>query len=70
MGEHKGKLAKEILGKDTNKKWSDLWYIWKPSGYEKTLAQMTEEERENRKKIDSIDSMQEFVKWYQEKENK
>lgn len=67
MGEHKGKLAKEILGQDTNKKWSDLWYIYKPNGYEKTLAQMTEEEREGREKIDSIDSMQEFVNWYQDR---
>ena len=69
MGEHKGKLSREILGADTNKKWSDLWYIYKPNGYEKTLAQMTEEERENREKIDSVDSMQEFVNWYQKTKN-
>lgn len=67
MGEHKGKLTKQILGNDTDKKWSDLWYIYKPNGYEKTLAQMTEYERENREKIDSVDSMQEFVNWYQSK---
>ena len=38
MGEHKGRLAKEILGNDTNEKWSDLWYIFKPKGFDKTLA--------------------------------
>ena len=54
------------LGNDTDKKWSDLWYIYQPYGYNKTLAQMTDEERANRKKYESIDSMREFSKWYKE----
>ena len=68
MGEHPGKLSNEILGNDTDKKWSDLWYIFKPQGYEKTLAQMTDEEREdrykNREKNKSVSAMEEFAKWY------
>lgn len=64
MGEHEGTLSREILGIDTSKKWSDLWYIFIPAGYTKTLAQMTEDERENRIKYKSIDSMREFYKWY------
>lgn len=66
MGKHEGTLANEILGEDTDKKWSDLWYIYKPFGYDKTLAQMTEEERRNRIMYDSVDSMVEFAKWYRE----
>ena len=66
MGEHKGKIAKEILGNDTNEKWSDLWYIYIPSGYEKTLAQMTKEERATRKKYESKDAMKIFANWYLE----
>lgn len=66
MGKHEGTLSDEILGEDTEKKWSDLWYIYKPYGYDKTLAQMTEEERKNRIKYDSVDSMVEFAKWYRE----
>ena len=66
MGKHEGKLAEKILGNDTDKKWSDLWYIFKPYGYDKTLAQMTDEERANRIKYESIDSMKEFAKWYKE----
>ena len=66
MGEHKGRLAKEILGNDTNEKWSDLWYIYIPSGYEKTLAQMTKEERATRKKYESKDAMKIFANWYLE----
>lgn len=69
MGKHEGTLSKEILGNDTDKKWSDLWYIFKPYGYSKTFAQMTDEERANRIKYQSIDSMQEFAKWYRNKLN-
>ena len=76
MGNDEGKLAKEILGQDTKKKWSDLWYIYIPYNSEKTLAQMTDEEREERnkqketgeKRSESVDSMREFAKWYKEKQ--
>ncbi len=73
MGKHEGTLSKEIIGIDTEKRWSDLWYIFIPKGYKKTLAQMTDEERELRNiekenneelKKYSISAMDEFVKWY------
>ena len=51
MGKHEGTLSKKVLGNDSAKKWSDLWYVFKPLGYEKTLAEMTDEERRNRKKV-------------------
>lgn len=58
-------MSYKIQGLDREKKWSDLWYIFKPKGFEKTLAQMDSEERENRRKTDgSIQVMQEFAKWY------
>ena len=66
-GKHEGKLSNQILGNYTDKKWSDLWYIFIPSGYEKTLAQMTDDERTSRIKYESIDAMSEFAKWYKEK---
>ena len=66
MGKHEGELANKVLGNDTDKKWPDLWYIYKPYGYDKTLAQMTDEERANRKKYQSVDAMNEFAKWYKE----
>jgi len=67
MGEHEGTIAKQIVGNDTEKKWSDLWYIYIPYGYDKTLAQMTDEERKTRVKYESVDSMEEFAKWYRKK---
>lgn len=42
-------------------------YIFIPYGYDKTLAEMTEDERKNRKKYKSIDAMSEFAKWYKER---
>ena len=66
IGKHEGTLSEKVLGNNTNKKWSDLWYIFKPYGYNLTLAQMTDEERANRKRYKSIDSMREFSKWYKE----
>ena len=65
-GSHEGVLAEKILGKDSSEKWSDLWYIYKPAGYDKTLAEMTESERNNRKKYKSVSSMEVFAKWYKE----
>ena len=64
-GRHKGTLAKEILGDYTDKKWSDLWYVFIPEGFTKTLAQMTDIERENRNAEHVEDSsFSKFAKWY------
>ena len=65
-----GNLSKTIEGLDREEKWSDLWYIFKPNGFDKTLAEMDSVERENRTKIDgSVQAMQEFAKWYQKQNN-
>ena len=61
-----GNLSNEILGLNREEKWSDLWYIFKPEGFDKTLAEMDSEERDNRRKVDgSVQAMQEFAKWYE-----
>ena len=69
MGKHEGTLSKEVLGTDSNKKWSDLWYLFIPSGSTKTLSQMTDDERANRVRVNSVEAMSEFAKWYKEKNN-
>lgn len=62
-----GNLSNRIQGIDREEKWSDLWYVFKPKGFDKTLAQMDSYERENRRKIDgSVQAMQEFAKWYED----
>lgn len=68
-GNHPGNLSTQKQGLDRKEKWSDLWYIFKPQGFEKTLAEMNTEERENRRKIDgSYEALQKFAQWYENQE--
>ena len=58
-----GILSNNIQGQDREEKWSDLWYIFKPNGFDKTLAEMDSFERENRRKTDGSESnLREFYK--------
>ena len=67
MGNIHGNLSNAIMGIEREEKWSDLWYVFKPKGYEKTLAEMDENEMEERiKSGESLQAMQEFAKWYEE----
>lgn len=68
-GMSKGTLAPEIRGLDSDKKWSDLWYVFIPENYTKTLAQMTDEERTNRQD-GHTSAIKEFVNFIKEKERK
>ena len=64
-GAHPGTLADRIQGRDRAEKWSDLWYIFKPLHFDKTLAEMDESEREGRRSIDgSMEALQVFANWY------
>lgn len=69
-GELKGTLSNYIHTDNNGCRWSDLWYIFIPQGFDKTLSEMTKEELDNRKYIDkSTSAMEEFAKWYMEKDN-
>ncbi len=60
-----GSLSTEIRGNDAEQKWSDLWFIFIPQAFNKTLAEMNEEERCERRKNDgSSSALEEFAKWY------
>lgn len=68
-GNHPGNLSTQKQGLDRKEKWSDLWYVFKPKGFEKTLAEMNAEERENRRKVDgSYEALQKFAQWYENQE--
>ena len=69
-GELKGSLSNSIHVDNNGCRWSDLWYIFKPYGFNKTLSEMSLEELDNRTLIDkSTSAMEEFANWYQNKEN-
>lgn len=64
-GTSSGHLSTCIKGKDRAEKWSDLWYIFEPNNFEKTLAEMNEKERQDRRAIDgSSSALIEFANWY------
>ena len=67
-GKHEGTLSEEILGNDSDKKWSDLWFIFKPSGYDITMAQMTYDEIVNN--LHSNSSLEIFDEWYKKRNKK
>lgn len=70
VSHHEGTLSFEMLGIDSDKKWSDLWYIFIPNGFSKTLAQMTDEERATRDKVtNEVNSMKLFADWYIKEKN-
>lgn len=69
-GESNGTLSKSIHIDNNGCRWSDLWYVFIPQGFNKTLSEMTREELETRKYVDkSTSAMEEFAKWFQNKEN-
>lgn len=64
-GIDKGVITKEKRGEKNKLMRSDLWYVFKPIGYDKTLAEMTDEEREERKGK-HISAKDQFIEWYKE----
>lgn len=64
FGISSGTLSYESRGYENKKAKSDLWYVFVPNNCIKTLAEMTDEERNNR--VDGRTSAtDEFIKWFQ-----
>lgn len=62
-GLSEGSLSNNIKEVDSDKKWSELWYVFIPKNETKTLSEMTYLERENRKD-NHTSAINEFVHWY------
>lgn len=63
-----GILSTEKRGIDNIKKWSDLWYVFIPNNCDKTLAEMTDLERENRPD-GHTNALGDFSDWYLKNNN-
>lgn len=61
-GISKGTLATSIRGIDRKNKWSDLWYVFIPGNHTHTLAEMDDEERNNRND-NHTSALNEFADW-------
>lgn len=63
FGVSEGVLAQEKRGSDIRQAKSNLWYVFIPNNCDKSLAEMTDYERENR--LDGHTSATiEFINWY------
>lgn len=62
-GKSEGNISYEIKGENSEKSLSNLWYIFVPKNHNKTLAEMTDEERENRQD-NHTSATEEFINWY------
>jgi XTP/dITP diphosphohydrolase len=65
-GTSEGTLAHEKKGSQQAKAKSDLWYIFVPRNHNKTLAEMSDDERNNRCD-ERTSAIRGFIEWYKEK---
>ncbi|MFD1739737.1 non-canonical purine NTP pyrophosphatase [Bacillus salitolerans] len=59
-----GSISIEIRGHENEKKWSDLWYIFIPEHFDKTLAEFREEDFSTYNRVKQDSCMTQFGKWY------
>ncbi|OXM83695.1 non-canonical purine NTP pyrophosphatase [Paenibacillus rigui] len=59
-----GRISNEIRGNDNEKKWSDLWFIFMPEQFNKTLAEFSTEDFDQYNKIKEDSCMLKFGEWY------
>lgn len=64
-----GTLSTEIRGGNSNKQWSQLWSVFIPDNNTKTMAEMTDEERQNRND-NYVNPFLEFSDWFSKSEVK
>lgn len=63
FGKSKGNLSYEKKGHANKKAKSNLWYVFIPENYTKTLAEMTDEEIKERSN-NHISATKKFAEWY------
>ena len=62
-GMSSGTLSESKRGKSLKRAKSNLWYVFIPNNCDKTLAEMTDDERKNRND-GHTSATEEFAKWY------
>lgn len=59
-----GAIAESIRGKENENKWSNLWYIFIPETFNKTLAEFSEEDFIRYDNLKEDTCMKKFGTWY------
>jgi len=62
-----GSVALREVNINSPKAWSELWKIFIPAGYQKTLAEMSEDELCLYQKKQSQSSLGDFASWYRDR---
>lgn len=60
-----GTLSSSIRGKHSHKKWSDLWYIFIPQCFDKTLAEFSEDDFAKHQTLKEDSAIKKFAQWYE-----
>ena len=68
-GKDKGTITYEKRGHENKEMRSSLWYVFQPTGSVKTLAEMTDKERLNRRD-GHISAKEQFITWYKNEYNR
>jgi XTP/dITP diphosphohydrolase len=59
-----GVLSNETRGTDNENKWSDLWYIFVPMQFTKTLAEFSETDFDKYNELKEDSALKKFGEWY------
>ncbi|MDX8344615.1 non-canonical purine NTP pyrophosphatase [Rossellomorea sp. YZS02] len=59
-----GVIAEKIRGSDNENSWSDLWYIFIPRHFRKTMAEFDEEDFLEYTRVKEKSGMKKFGEWY------
>lgn len=60
-----GIIAEEYRGEHTDKKWSELWHIFIPSGFKKTLAEFNDDDFEKYQSMKEDSAIKKFAMWFE-----
>jgi XTP/dITP diphosphohydrolase len=62
-----GVISQEIRGSKNENRWSDLWYLFIPQHFHKTLAEFDEKDFMEYYRVKEDSGMKKFGKWYHRK---
>lgn len=59
-----GVISQEIRGSENESRWSDLWYLFIPQKFNKTLAEFDESDFKEYNRVKEDSGMKKFGEWY------
>ena len=62
-----GRISREILGKENKDSWSELWHIFIPDKFEKTLAEFHEKDFQRYEEVKETSCLKKFGDWFEKR---